>query len=106
MIADVEHFFCGCERIRQCWSWIRLKILGLCDQGLLSSNWELLNLFLPRSQFEQEISWLVSNYVRFVWTYMENSVVKFEKFFGFLTFKYKFDKNICGLTLRPISGLG
>ena len=73
---------------------------------LLSSDWELLNLFLPRSQFEEEIIWLVSNYIRFVWTYMENSVVNFDKFFGFLTFKYKFDKKICGLPLRPISGLG
>ena len=106
MIADIEHFFCGCERTRQCWSWIRLKILGFCDQGLQSSDWELLNLFLPRSQFEQEIVWLVTNYVRFVWTSRENSLVKFEKFFGFLTFKYKFDKNICGLNLGPIPGLG
>ena len=86
----------------------RIKILGLCDQGLQSSNWELLNLFLPRTQFEQEIVWLVSTYVRYVWTnfVVEDSAVKLEKFFGFLTFKYKVDKKMCGLTLVPISGLG
>ena len=107
-IADIEHFFCDCERTRQCWSWIGINILGLCDQGLQSSNWELLNLFLPRTQFEQEIVWLVINYVRYVWTnfVVEDSAVKLEKFFGFLTFKYKFDKKMCGLTLEPISGLG
>ena len=64
-IADVEHVFCTCVRTRECWSWIRVKILGLCDQGLLSSNWELLNFLLPRTQFEQEVLWLISNFVRF-----------------------------------------
>ena len=34
-IADVEHVFCTCERTRECWSWIRVKILGMCEQGLL-----------------------------------------------------------------------
>ena len=33
-VADLEHFFCACVRTRQCWSWVRLKILGLCDKGL------------------------------------------------------------------------
>ena len=68
----------------------------------------MLNLFLPRTQFELEIVWLVSNYVRYVWTnfVMEDSVVKLEKFFGFLTFKYKVDRKICGLNLGPIAGLG
>ena len=64
--ADVEHFFCSCERIRLCWSWLRLKILNLCDQGLMSSNWELLNLVLPRTQSEQEIVWLVATFVGYV----------------------------------------
>ena len=56
--------------------------------------YELLN------SFEQEIVWLVINYVRYVWTnfVMEDSVMKFVK--------YKADKKICGLTLGPIFGLG
>ena len=66
-IADVEHFFCSCRRTSQCWSWVRLKILGLCNQGLMSSNWELLNLFLPRTQFEEEVVWLISTYGNYVW---------------------------------------
>ena len=32
-VADLEHFFCSCVRIRQSWSWMR--ILGLCDQSLM-----------------------------------------------------------------------
>ena len=106
-IADVEHVFCTCDRTRECWSWIRVRILGMCDQGLLSSNWELLNLLLPRTQFEQEVLWLVTNFVRFVWTRFcsEDSTVPFDKFFGFLTFKYKADKRILGDMLGNINGL-
>ena len=48
-VADIEHFFCSCKRTGEAWSWMRLKILGLSNQGLLSSNWELLNFFLPRT---------------------------------------------------------
>ena len=107
-VADLEHFFCACVRTRQCWSWVRLKILGLCDRGLQSSNWELLNLMLPSTQFEQAIVWLISNFVSYVWTvcYNGDSAVKLDKFFGFLTFKYKMDKNTCGITLGQIDGLG
>ena len=103
-IADVEHFFCSCRRTSQCWSWVRLKILGLCDQGIISSNWELLNLFLPRSQFEQEIVWLIGSYVDYVWTkvLIGDSELKIEKFFGFLKFKYKKS----GSSLGQIPGLG
>ena len=70
---------------------MRLKILGLSNQGLLSSNWELLNFFLPRTQFEEEIVWLISIYVNYVWNivFIGDSEIKLEKFFGFLKFKYK-----------------
>ena len=83
-IADVEHFFCSCRMTSQCWSWVRLKILGLCDQGLTSSNWELLNLFLPKSQFEKEIVWLMGTYVEYVWSkvFTGDSELKIEKFLG------------------------
>jgi hypothetical protein len=43
--------------------------------------------------------WLRSNFVRYVWTtcYVGDSDVKLEKFFGFMTFKYKMDKKTCGI---------
>ena len=82
--------------------------LGMCEQGLLSSNWELLNFLLPRTQFEQEVLWLISNFVRFAWTkiFGEDSAVGFDKFFGFLRFKYRTDKRILGDILGTIIGLG
>ena len=107
-IADLEHYFCSCEKTRQVWAWVRLKILGLCDQGLVCSNWNLLNLFLPRTHFEQEIVWLVSNFVEYVWVciFIKNSEIRFDKFFGFLCFKYKMDRNSFGIRLAQILGLG
>ena len=83
---------------------MRLKILELCDQRFISSNWELINLFLPSSQFEQEIVWLIGTYVDYVWTkvFIGDSELKIEKFFGFLKFKYKNS----GGSLGHISGLG
>ena len=103
-VDDVEHFFCYCERTRQCWSWVRLKISGLCGQGLRSSNWELLNFVLPKTQFEQGILWLIGNYVHYAWEqcHGRSSRVFLEKFFGFLTFKYKNS----GVSLGQNFGLG
>ena len=103
-VDDLEHFFSSCERTRQCWSWVRLKIAGLCGQGLRCSNWELLNFVLPQTQFEQGVLWLIGNYVSYAWEqcHVRNSRVVLEKFFGFLTFKYKSS----GVSLGENSGLG
>ena len=89
--ADIEHFFCDCERTKVTWSWIRLKILRLCQQGSTASNWELLHLLVPETQYEQEMVWLIGNFISYAWnnSYVRNRVVKVEKFFGFLTYKYK-----------------
>ena len=103
-IDDLVHFFCLCERTRLCWSWVRLKIVGLCGQGLRSSNWELLNYILPSTQYEQGVLWLIGTYVHYAWEqcHVRNSRVLLEKFFGFLTFKYK----ISGVSLGQNAGLG
>ena len=105
VIADIDHFFCACDRTKLGWAWTRLKILGLCQlQGSSPTNWELLNLFFPKTRFELEILWLLSHYVNYVWRqcFMKNKVVKVEKLFGFLTFKYKSSNLIFGESL----GLG
>ena len=106
-VADVEHFFCSCVRSRQAWSWMRLKILDMCDHGLMCSNWELINLILPASHFEQEIVWLIGNFVGYIWknVFIRNSEVKLEKLFGYLTFKYKLDQQLHGAALGQIRGL-
>ena len=78
--------------------------MGLCAQGLRSSNWELLNYILPSTQYEQGVLWLIGTYVHYAWEqcHVRNSRVLLEKFFGFLTFKYK----ISGVSLGQNAGLG
>ena len=46
---------------------------------------------LPKSNWKQGILWLISTYVGYAWEhcYVRGSKVVLEKFFGFLTFKYK-----------------
>ena len=83
VIADLGHFFCSCERTRQTWHWTRHKILGLCQQALTLNNWELLHLLVPDTPYEQEIIWLIGNYISYAWntSYVRNKVLKVEKFF-------------------------
>ena len=91
VVGDIVHFFCDCQRTKECWAWTRLKISRWCQQDLRASNWELLNFFIPNSQLEQEIVWLLSSYIFYVWNQCQgkNRTVVVEKFFGFLSFKYK-----------------
>ena len=51
----------------------------------------MINLFFTQSKYEKEMLWLISNYVSFVWTsIMElGTEISMEKFFGFLTFKFR-----------------
>ena len=55
------------------------------------SDWEIVNLFFPNSSCGQEILWLVSSYILYVWetVHIKKQEVKLEKFFGYLNFKYK-----------------
>ena len=55
------------------------------------SDWDIINLLFPNSRYVQEILWLVSSYILYVWetVHIKKQEVKMEKFFGFLTFKFK-----------------
>ena len=90
-IADVEHFFCLCLKTGGVWSWIKAQIVKYTGQQLQVSDWELLNFFFPTSNFDQEVVWLISTYVLFVWenVFMRDVDVKQAQFFGFLTYKYR-----------------
>ena len=59
--------------------------------GASVDDWDLINLLFLNSSCDSEIVWLVSSYVQHVreMVHVKNLEVKFEKFFGYLTFKYK-----------------
>ena len=48
----------------------------------------ILNLFVPDSEFDKKMMWMISRYVLFIWDkiFVRNAEVKLEQFFGFLTF--------------------
>ena len=59
--------------------------------GANADDWDVVNLLFPGSSRDQEIVWLISTYVLYVWemVYVRKTEVKLDKFFGYLTFKYK-----------------
>ena len=60
------------------------------------ADWDVINLFFPNSRRGREITWLVSTYILYVWetVNVKKQEVKLDKFFGFLTFKFKMDHAI------------
>ena len=92
-VCDVEHFFCNCIRVNAIWSRIKIIITSLIKVNL--SDWIIINYLLPRTEFEDEITWLLGNYIAKAWSdlFARNTVMlKEEEFFGFLSFKFKDDQ--------------
>ena len=74
------------------WSWLKRQVVRLGLMGPNFADWDIINLFFPTSRHDREIIWMVSTYVLYVWdtvNIMKKQDVKFDKFFGFLTFKFK-----------------
>ena len=65
--------------------------MQLGHMGDRVDNWELVNLLFLDSSRDAEIVCLISSYVLYVWetVQVKRLEVKQDKFFGFLTFKYK-----------------
>ena len=61
------------------------------EEDLSVDDWDLVNLLYLKSSHDSEILWLVSLYVLYVWetVHAKKLEVKRDKFFGYLTFKYK-----------------
>ena len=106
-IADVEHFFCLCERISRVWCWVKSQVMKHVSKQQDLEDWDLLNLFLPNSDFEQELVWLMSSYVLFVWdnVFVRGAEVKLEQFFGFLTYKYRKHQAVSKVQLKHLNGI-
>lgn len=68
-VEDNLHLFVNCQRIKQTWAWVRRKIVfDLLPEGSGNiSDFELLHFAYPQSQHENEIVWLLSTYVHFVY---------------------------------------
>ena len=64
--------------------------------GASVDDWDIVNLLFLNSRNDSEIVWLVSSYVLYVWEMVQvkKLEVKLDKFFGYLTFKYKMNQTI------------
>ena len=96
-VADISHFFGTCDRTVDVWMWLRSRLLtGSGSQQV--SDWDLLNLALPTSSKEKEVVWVIGVYVNYAWQTLvtRDEVLKVEKFFGFLTYKYRENKSFLG----------
>ena len=90
-VHDVVHYFCYCEAVSNTWSWVKRQVVRLGQMGAGVDDWEIINLLFVNSCYDREIVWLVSSYVHYVWEMVQakKQEVRLDKFFGFLTFKYK-----------------
>ena len=90
-VNDIVHFFCTCEAVCNTWAWLKSQVVQLGHMGAGVDDWDLINLLFLHSSRDAEIVWLVSYYVLYVWEmmYVKRVEVKLDKFFGYLTFKYK-----------------
>ena len=90
-ISDIIHFFCNCDAEGITWSWLKRQVVRLGQMGQNVTDWDIINLLFPKSRLGREISWLISTYVLYVWetVHIKKKEVKLDKFFGFLTFKFK-----------------
>ena len=90
-INDIVHFFCTCEAVCNTWSWLKGQVVQLGNMGANADDWDIVNLLFLSSSRDLEIVWLISTYVLYVWemVHVIKLEVKLDKFFGYLTFKYK-----------------
>ena len=101
-ISDIEHYFCECSRISEVWSWVRTKIINFAHVLSHEENWNILNICFQKTLYEEEIIWLISNYIYFVWdhSFVREATASLNTFFGYLTFKYREFKQGTGRELH------
>ena len=107
VIEDRQHYFCSCTRVFYAWQYVRELIhclLPVHMKDIVDSA--MLLLRIPKTSVDEEITWLLSEYVRFVWDCVNcegaGSLSK-EKLFGFLTFKYRLVQNYFGLDIPGLN---
>ena len=93
IICDLEHFFCVCNSVSETWTAVKLILTDLLNMDV--SNSVLILLRFPKSSRDNEITWLVGNYVNKVWEIIYGdgkTHVSKDVMFGFLKYKYRCDQ--------------
>ena len=106
LTADIEHFFCSCEKVMDVWDWLKPMLVSLLGYDV--SNEVLIRYKFPACENDKEIVWLIGNYTMKAWEsiYVRGKgYLNGDEFYGFLKFKYKADQLGSRHTLRNIPGL-
>ena len=88
-IGDAVHFFCTCRKVSDTWSWVKRQVIT--QVGRDTADWDVINMFFPKSRHDKEIVWMLTHYVLYVWerVHVKESDVQLDQFIGYLKFKYK-----------------
>ena len=88
-IGDAVHYFCTCNKTSETWSWVKRQVITQVGRDV--RDWDVLNLFFPKSRRDKEMVWMLTHYVLYVWNslYVKESDVKLDQFIGYLKFKFK-----------------
>ena len=92
-ICDYEHYFCSCITVTEAWEDTKSILEDLL--GVSVENSCFISLDFPKSDYENEVTWILGLYVDYVWGALQkdgNSKIDRDKWFGFLKFKYKTDQ--------------
>ena len=66
-VQDVTHQFTECKNVESLWMWLRGRLTEFDRVFQGCSNFELLHLAFPSSQWDKEVVWLISNFVEYVY---------------------------------------
>ena len=105
-ICDLLHFFCNCTKVSTVWKHLHQIINAML--GVEVENRDIINYMFPKSSKDKEVVWLIGNYLATTWNELYvrgKDCLKYEEFFGYLTFKYKADQQGARHSLSSIPGL-
>ena len=95
VVQDCLHLFAECSKVQEGWFWIRTRIMNLMPEYQGMSNYELLHLMFPKDgRMENELMWLLGNWVQLVY---EEVVVKDRKLLDQFVrghYRYKFYESL------------
>ena len=103
--SDITHFFSACSRVFVLWNWIRSKLTSFSQNLAAVSDCDMLNLLFCETRRDMEVVWLVSHYVCYVWDsiMIHGTGISLDKFFGYLTFKYREQHATIGRPLQQLN---
>ena len=68
-VQDRTHLFCHCNRVINCWTWVRnVLIWELLPAGLYVMDEEFILLYFPEVERSLEVTWMIGVYIEWIWT--------------------------------------